>query len=71
MATTTIKNGAGADVTVELPLAPGQAARAASRPVTLATEDVAAITGAAMEASIDGQALPSSASGNPRLIKDR
>ena len=50
MATTTIKNSAGADVTVELPLAPGQAARAASRPVTLATEDVAAITGAAIPA---------------------
>ena len=50
MATTTIKNGAGSDVVVELPLAPGQAARAASRPVTLATEDVAAITGAAIPA---------------------
>ena len=45
MATTTIKNGAGADVTVELPLAPGRAAAAASRPVTLSVEDAAFLDG--------------------------
>ena len=45
MATTTIKDGAGADVTVELPLAPGRAAAAASRPVALSIEDAAFLDG--------------------------
>ena len=45
MATTTIKNSAGADVTVELPLAPGRAAAAASRPVALSIEDAAFLDG--------------------------
>ena len=45
MATTTIKNGAGADVTVELPLPPGRAAASASRPFALSTEDKAVLDG--------------------------
>lgn len=50
MATMTVKNAAGADEVVEKPLAPGRAAAAASRPVTLSTEDYAAIDG--IEAAI-------------------
>lgn len=43
MATTTIKNSSGADVTVELPLTPGRAAATSSRPVALSNEDNATI----------------------------
>jgi len=41
MATFTAKDATGATVALEKPLAPGAAAAASSRPVTLSTEDVA------------------------------
>lgn len=43
MATIDVKDAAGATVAIEKPLAPGAAAAAASRPVTLSTEDVARV----------------------------
>lgn len=44
MATTTIKDSAGIDRAIENPLPPGRAAAAASKPVVLSTEDLAALT---------------------------
>jgi len=44
MATMTVLDSVGASQTVEKPLVPGQAARAASRPVTISTEDMTALT---------------------------
>lgn len=41
MATIDVKDAAGSTVALEKPLAPGSAAAAASRPVTLSTEDIA------------------------------
>jgi hypothetical protein len=43
MATMVVKNSAGGDETVEKPLAPGRVAAASSRPVTLSSEDKAAL----------------------------
>ena len=43
MATMLVKNAAGADETIEKPLAPGRAAAAASRPVVLSEEDKSAL----------------------------
>lgn len=45
MATIDVKDAAGSTVAVEKPLAPGRAAAAASRPVTLSDEDFAVIDG--------------------------
>ena len=59
MATIDVKDAAGATVALERPLAPGQAARAASRPVTVATEDLAALLGgaAAHDAAVSGNPI--------------
>lgn len=43
MATINVRDSDGATHDIELPLAPGRAAAAASRPVAVATEDLAAI----------------------------
>jgi len=43
MATINVKDSAGATVAVEKPLAPGRSAAAASKPVVLSTEDLAAL----------------------------
>ncbi len=43
MATITVKDSTGATVAVEKPLGPGRAAAAASKPVVLSTEDLAAL----------------------------
>jgi hypothetical protein len=45
MATMTVKDAAGADVSIEKPLTPGRAVAANSRPVTLSDEDFAVIDG--------------------------
>ena len=44
MATITVIDALQAQQTIEKPLAPGRAAAAASKPVTLSTEDLAALT---------------------------
>lgn len=43
MAQITVKDGTAVNVSVELPLAPGRAAAAASKPVAISTEDFAAL----------------------------
>lgn len=43
MTTTVLKNGAGADITVELPNGNGRAGASLSRPVALSTEDKASL----------------------------
>lgn len=43
MATITVKNASGVDTPVELPLVPGRAAAATSRPIALSTEDKTAL----------------------------
>lgn len=43
MATIDVKDASGTSVAIEKPLAPGQAASAASRPVVLSTENMAAL----------------------------
>lgn len=52
MATMTVKDAAGANVDIEKPSTPGRAAAAASRPVALSTEDLAALT--AVGTKLDG-----------------
>jgi hypothetical protein len=49
MSTINVKDATGATVAVQAPLAPGRAAAAASRPVVLSTEDLAAISDASTE----------------------
>jgi hypothetical protein len=54
MATMNVKDAAGATVDVQLPLAPGRVAAASASPVTIATEDLAALT--AIKTSVDASA---------------
>lgn len=67
MATETFKNATGAIFSAQLPLAPGRVAAASSRPVTLSTEDKAALDSAV--ASL--QLLDNVVSGNAFAIKDQ
>jgi hypothetical protein len=52
MATINVKDASGSTVAIEKPLAPGRAAATASRPVTLATEDKAALDALATQATV-------------------
>lgn len=60
MATIDVKDAAGATVALEKPLVPGRAAAASSRPVTLSTEDLAAL---AALGAVAGAAVTTDANG--------
>jgi hypothetical protein len=56
MTTVNIKDAGGASVAIEAPLPPGRAAAAASKPVALSTEDLAALAALATAAKQDALA---------------